>query len=241
MGTTGIDLWSYQISREQRRAAYDYLSGPLPESPHGCGTSLDFTVPDPLVPFERLGSAFIEASLGTGDLALTPSASLTQDYDPSLVGITFQTGAYQPDPPTGRWPFHINNTTPPATTTPGDPRKCPVCSAYFTRWQDCDRHIEIHLPHWIHCPFQNCTWRGNRVKPFKIHWEKVHGSHSNIPGREQFKIYNTQEFVNQIKAGDTHIIVAGRVIERVRAKANQLGKLSMSVDPWGWTFKQPPQ
>ncbi|KAH9047381.1 hypothetical protein EDB84DRAFT_1434866 [Lactarius hengduanensis] len=241
MCTTGVDLCLHQISKEQHRAASDYLSGPLPESPHYGGTSFGVMVPNPLLPFERLGSAYIEAVLGTGDPASTPSASLAQDYDPSPVSTTFQTGAHQPGPPSS-WPSQINGTTTSATTTPGDPKQCPACSAHFNRRQDCDRHIETHLPHWIHCSFPNCTWRGNRVKPFKIHWETDHGSHGhNIPGREQFEIFNTQEFVNQIRAGTPLLVVADRAIERVRARAHQLGKMSMSTNPWGWTFKQPPQ
>ncbi|KAH9168839.1 hypothetical protein EDB89DRAFT_1559534 [Lactarius sanguifluus] len=137
---------------------------------------------------------------------------------------------------------HKSTALPPfATTTTGDPRQCPACTTHFNRRQDCDRHIVTHLPHWIHCPFPNCTWRGNRVKPFEIHWENDHGSYGHIPGREQFEIFNTQEFVNQIKAGTPLSVVMDSAIERVRAMAHQLGKMSMSTNPWGWTFKQPPQ
>ncbi|KAH8990322.1 hypothetical protein EDB92DRAFT_788291 [Lactarius akahatsu] len=145
MGTTAIDLWSCQISKEQHRAANDYLSGPLPESPHYGSTSFGVMVPNSLLPFERLGSAYIEALLGTGDPAPTPSASLTQDYHPSPASTTFQTDAHQPSPPSS-WPSQINGTTTSATTTPGDPKQCPACQAHFNRKQDCEPAHSNSLP-----------------------------------------------------------------------------------------------
>ncbi|KAH9064014.1 hypothetical protein EDB87DRAFT_91627 [Lactarius vividus] len=194
LDTTDVYPGSHQISRQQTIAAAEYLSRLL-DPPHDGRTSLDVRDPGPLLPYLVLGSALIEEFLVNENHAPTLSTPLTQDYDAvtSPVSTTFyQTpGAPQPAPPS--WASQTNGSTPPATITPGDPRQCPACQTMFTRWQDCDRHLVTHLPHWIHCPFSNCTWRGNRVKPFKDHWKRGHGGHGNIPEREQFEIFNTQE------------------------------------------------
>ncbi|KAH9064011.1 hypothetical protein EDB87DRAFT_1820639 [Lactarius vividus] len=224
-----------QISREQFGAAIDYLTRPPPESRYDSSTSLAVTVPVPLFPFMRLGSALIEEMVDAGNPAPTLSAPLTQEYEPITPPVRTP-GMPQPYPPT--WASQTN-TASPATTT-GNPKECPICHDIFTRWQDRDRHLVTHLPHWIHCPISNCTWRGNRVRQFEDHWGREHRSY-HIPGRNQFEIFDPQEFVNQINAGTIPVVATGRAIERVLAKAGQLGKPSMSKDPWGWKIKRPPQ
>ncbi|KAH8990326.1 hypothetical protein EDB92DRAFT_1865879 [Lactarius akahatsu] len=174
--------------------------------------------------------------VGAGNPSPTLSAFLTQEYG-TITSPVRTPGAPQPYPPT--WARQINTAALPATTT-GNPRECPICHGIFTRWQDRDRHLVTHLPHWVHCPISNCTWRGNRVRQFEDHWGRDHGSY-HIPGRKQFEIFDPQEFVNQINTGTIPAVAAGRAIERILAKARQLQKPSMSADPWGWKIKRPPQ
>jgi hypothetical protein len=152
----------------------------------------------------------------------------------------------QPDPPT--LPSQIDITTPPATAVPRDPKPswCPACGVKFTRWQDRDRHIVTHLPHWIHCPLPHCAWRGNRVKSINLHWKRqdhlqYHESYGNTPRLEQFQIFNPQEFVAQIKDGTisaSDAAVLALIIVGVKAK--QLQKSSMSENPWGYKLKSVP-
>ena len=140
----------------------------------------------------------------------------------------------------------FNSITSPATATPRDSKQCPGCPEFFTRWQDCDRHIVTHLPHWIYCPVPDCSWRGNRVKSFEQHWRRrdhlqYHEPYGDIPGLEQFKIFNPQVFVNQIKAGTISTSdAASDALALVRSKANQLQKSSMLHNLWGYKLKHTP-
>ena len=113
-------------------------------------------------------------------------------------------------------------------------------------WQDRDRHLLTHLPHWLHCPAPDCSWRGNRVKSFENHWRrhdlfKHYTPNGASPEREQFELFNPQEFVDRIKAGTITVRdAADRALELVRAKADQLQKPSLSANPWGYKLKAGP-
>jgi hypothetical protein len=152
----------------------------------------------------------------------------------------------QPNPPT--LPTQIDITTRPARAAPRGPKwsRCPACRLKLSRWQDRDRHILTHLPHWIHCPLPHCAWRGNHVKSIKQHWKRqdhlqYHMSYGNTPRREQFQIFNPQEFVALIKAGTISASdAANQALIIVGVKANQLQKLSMSENPWGYKLKSAP-
>lgn len=138
------------------------------------------------------------------------------------------------------------STLPTSTTTStGRPWQCLTCSATFARWQDRDRHIITHLPHWIHCPFPDCPWRGNRVEKFKKHWQthpEDHESYGLIPQREQFEIFNPNYFLDQIKTSTIPAHAAAvYAVDRVFQKADELQKPSLSANVWGYTLKQVPQ
>ena len=144
-------------------------------------------------------------------------------------------------------PPQINSTNTPATATPGNPKpQCPACGDEFTRWQDRDRHILTHLPHWIHCPLPHCAWRGNRIKSIEVHWKRqdhlqYHESHGHTLRREQFEIFDPQVFVNQIKAGTVSADNAAyQALYFVGVKAKQLQKLSMWENRWGYKLKSAP-
>ena len=145
-------------------------------------------------------------------------------------------------------PSQINSTAilATATSTPGNPKQCPACWLKFTRWQDCDRHILTHLPHWIYCPLPHCAWRGNRIKSIKLHWKRqdhlqYHEFYGRTLRREQFAIFEPQELVNQIKVGTIYTDDAAfQALNSVLVKAGQLQKSSMSENPWGYKLKSAP-
>jgi hypothetical protein len=153
----------------------------------------------------------------------------------------------QPEPPTGTWSSPFNSTTSPTTMALRDSKRCPECRAKLTRWQDCDRHILTHLPHWIHCPLSHCPWRGNRVKSFEQHWKgkdhsQFYQSCGGIPKREHFEIFNPQVLLNPIKAGTISVSVAAvQACIWVVEKSVQLQKPSLYKNVWGYKLKQVPQ
>ena len=144
-------------------------------------------------------------------------------------------------------PSQINSTTTPATAIPGNPKQCPACGTKLNRWQDRDRHISTHLPHWIHCPLPHCSWRGNRIKSIELHWKRQdhlrhHESYGSTLRQEQFEIFDPQVFVNQIKAGTISTKdAAAQALIIVTAKASLLQKPSMSENRWGYKLKSAPQ
>ena len=149
----------------------------------------------------------------------------------------------QPDLPT--LPSQIDITITTAAAAPGNSKQCPDCELKLTRWQDRDRHILTHLPHWIHCPLPHCPWRGNRIKSIKQHWKRqdhlrYHEFFGRTPRREQFAIFEPQELVNQIKAGTISTSDAAfQALNSVVMKAEQLQKSSMSENLWGYKLKRP--
>lgn len=151
---------------------------------------------------------------------------------------------------------HAATTTPPTTTTSSPattttttttrmPWQCLACLATFSRWQERDRHLVSHLPHWIHCPLPHCPWRGNRLHLFKRHWKshpEHHESYGRIPRREQFEIFNRGEFLTRISAGAIPVHAAAfHAVQLVLQKADQLQKPSLSMNVWGYKLKQTPQ
>jgi hypothetical protein len=154
----------------------------------------------------------------------------------------------QPELPTGTWSPPFNSTTSHAATALRDSKQCPECLEKFSRWQDCDRHILTHLPHWIHCPLPHCSWRGNRVKSFEHHWTRTNDhlpyyeSYGGIPGRDHFEIFDQRELLKQIKAGTISVgVAASHARLCVISKAVQLRKLSLLENDWGYKLKQAPQ
>ena len=144
------------------------------------------------------------------------------------------------------FPSQINITTPMDIANPKNPRQCPACGHKFTRWQDCDRHILTHLPHWIHCPLPHCAWRGNRSKSIKLHWKRqdhlqYHEFYGRTLRREQFAIFEPRDLVNQIKAGTISTSDATfQALNSVVVKADQLQKSSMLENSWGYKLKSAP-
>ncbi|KAF8271184.1 hypothetical protein EI94DRAFT_1698315 [Lactarius quietus] len=256
---------SRPTSGEQVDTFFSYPSDLLPPYSYDDSTvaSPSVTYNSPQYPFQEFqfpGITKAEDLADTFDSDLTLPAPLSQDSGQSALPAPeacqdhntiapsdnndttsdyyLRPGEPQPDLSAGTCSSQI---TAPATATPEKPYKCPVqvCPLEFPRWQDRDRHLSIHLPHWIHCPLLDCTWRGNRVKTFEQHWLKCHKSCGRIPKREDFEIFNPKEFTNEINAGTISVgAVADCAIIHVLTKADQLQKRSMLENPWGYKLKQ---
>src|SRR5229473_2877769 len=103
---------------------------------------------------------------------------------------------------------------------------CPVCGDEFRRMQDRHRHIKSHLPYWILCPFQGCTWTGHRQQDLKEHWRKKHSKTGQVPVDY---LYDPRAFVNMILEGmpvyevlRSALAKVQEGLERLRKRANVL-------------------
>lgn len=117
---------------------------------------------------------------------------------------------------------------------------CPLCPKHFTRDQDRYRHLLSHLPYWIGCSCDGCSWRGYRLDAFRKHWYSEHRSISPVPDEDGSKLYNPKLLVrklvqNPASKGDTEV----QAISWVTEKAMALCKLEFLADPWGhkWNLK----
>ena len=115
---------------------------------------------------------------------------------------------------------------------------CPAsgCVSSFGRRQDRNRHILIHLPYWIHCPYPGCSWRGDRPNLFRIHWDRDsnHPSSSRDLDERQFRTYDPWPLVGKIEKGSLSIRDAkAYAISMVRKKASDVGKPELCENPWG--------
>jgi Zinc finger, C2H2 type len=112
-----------------------------------------------------------------------------------------------------------------------------VCPASFRRWQDQERHILTHLPHWICCLDPGCSWRGDRRDALKNHWREKHPSSSQEQEHDMngSMIYDPEPLVEGIITGSISIEEAQSVAESVvERKAQELNKLATwRGDLWG--------
>ena len=72
---------------------------------------------------------------------------------------------------------------------------CPICQVTYRRVQELNRHVLSHLPDYIHCRFQGCTWKGSRQSLFKEHWSSKHPEAGQAPAVE---ICDSKYFVKPI-------------------------------------------
>ena len=114
------------------------------------------------------------------------------------------------------------------------PCLAPGCPSSFDRPQDRKRHLLTHLPHWIHCPYPDCCWRGNRLGALRGHWANSHPPRGQDLDRDQFKAYDTGPLVERIEEGSISVEGAkNEAMTMVRAKAAELGKQELWENPWG--------
>ena len=114
------------------------------------------------------------------------------------------------------------------------PCPAPGCLSSFDRPQERKRHLLTHLPHWVHCPFPGCCWRGNRLSVFKRHWGNSHPPSSQDLEEDQFKAYDPGPLVEMIEEGSLSVEEAkNRAMTMVKEKASELGKQELWENPWG--------
>ncbi|KAI9513133.1 hypothetical protein F5148DRAFT_1159011 [Russula earlei] len=82
---------------------------------------------------------------------------------------------------------------------PSDADLCPFrkCRKRCGRRQDVERHILLHLPHYIRCTESNCNWTGTRRDALKVHLKKKHGG-APLPEQEIFMIYDAKGLVKRL-------------------------------------------
>jgi hypothetical protein len=113
---------------------------------------------------------------------------------------------------------------------------CPLCPNLnsFGRQQDRDRHLLSHLPYWISCSCNGCSWRGYRLDAFKRHWYSEHKSISLVPDEDGSRLYNPKPLLKEIVQNPGSIRDAQtRAVSWVEEKAMELCKQELFADPWG--------
>jgi len=110
----------------------------------------------------------------------------------------------------------------------------PGCPSSFERPQERKRHLLSHLPHWIHCPYPGCCWRGNRPNVFRRHWANSHPPSGQDLDEGQFKAYDPWPLVEGIEEGSLSVEEAkNHAMSMVKEKASELGKQELWENPWG--------
>jgi hypothetical protein len=126
-------------------------------------------------------------------------------------------------------PLKVYPPTQPPSTWP-----CPLCRESFRRWQDRNRHIQSHLPYWIGCSYDACSWRGYRIDIFRKHWHNEHQSTNQVPDESGSKLYDPMPLVDDIVRGSVSIEDAENwAIERIKKIAAVLDKQALLTDPCG--------
>ena len=117
-------------------------------------------------------------------------------------------------------------------------RNCPClapdCPSSFDRPQERRRHLLTHLPHWLHCPYPGCCWRGDRLGVFRGHWGNCHPPSGQDLDEGQFKTYDPGPLIERIEEGSLSVEEARNyAMTMVREKASELGKQELWENPWG--------
>ena len=111
---------------------------------------------------------------------------------------------------------------------------CPLCPKHFSRDQDRCRHLPSHLPYWIGCSCDGCSWRGYRLDAFRKHWYNEHKSANSVPDEDGSKLYNPKPLIRKIVQNPNSIRgVQTQAVSWVKNKATALCKQEFLADPWG--------
>ena len=109
---------------------------------------------------------------------------------------------------------------------------CPLCRNPFRRSQDRDRHLPLHLPFYISCSHDGCSWRGYRSDSFRKHCYRGHNSTS--PDEKGYQLYDPGPLIKNIVLNPASIREAEiQAIESIKQKAVVLNKQDLWTDPWG--------
>ncbi|KAI9452216.1 hypothetical protein BJY52DRAFT_946735 [Lactarius psammicola] len=119
-----------------------------------------------------------------------------------------------------------------ATVFTLDRQYCPKCWKKFGRRQDRDRHLLLHLPCSLYCPYPSCSWRGDRTNLFRQHWN-AHAC-GPVPKREGYQIYPSKMILDWITNGRVSTdVAADYALLFAEGKARDLGKLEAWKNLWG--------
>ena len=121
---------------------------------------------------------------------------------------------------------------------------CRACGQTAKRQQELDRHYQyLHLPCWVFCPLEGCTYRGERPDEFKKHFDRhfnihqpKHDQKPSLPSEEQYTIYNVKVVLDWIKdwqGNDFLRAVQEWALDAVKARAFELGRQEWLENPWG--------
>lgn len=120
------------------------------------------------------------------------------------------------------------------------PPKCPLCGRNFIRRTERDRHVGTYLPHWIFCPLDCCSWRGNRAYDLKTHWLTTHADFGKDPQPDDCRIYNPDPLVQEVVSGESSIERVREIaLQAVKIQAPVLGKHGVWEGEWGRKQKTP--
>lgn len=103
------------------------------------------------------------------------------------------------------------------------PVPCPfsVCDKEFERPQERDRHLLLHLPKWIACSSNGCTWTGYRLDTLRKHLCDDHQL-TTPGGHGYYQLYDPSLLVKGITKGS---------ISFGDAKQRAIGEMKASVRP----------
>ena len=136
-------------------------------------------------------------------------------------------------------PQALDHVITPLVTPTRNRWRCRICPESSPRRQERDRHELSHVPYFMHCPLPHCAWRGNRAGLFKKHWQKedhrsYYEHYGRTPGQSQIQTFDPWLILNQIISGAISLHDGEvQAIFLVQAKACDLLKPGMWIDPWG--------
>lgn len=111
---------------------------------------------------------------------------------------------------------------------------CPLCGEPYRRPQDRNRHIPSHLPYWICCSHDRCSWRGYRLDTFRKHWHSEHQSTGRMPDESGSTLYDPGPLVEGIVRGSVSVGAAENwAVTMIKKIAVTLDKQGLLTDPWG--------
>lgn len=112
---------------------------------------------------------------------------------------------------------------------------CKICfRKSFDRQQELDRHIQLHLPCWLYCPYSRCEWRGCRSDELQKHLN--HQKCNQNFTEQEHRIYDVKTILDMIRDAESNESIRTAqdwAVDFVRERARELGKYGWSVDPWG--------
>ncbi|KAH8993531.1 hypothetical protein EDB92DRAFT_417040 [Lactarius akahatsu] len=219
----GILIVGHPSSTSQHgsaQATFYLMASGVPPGPSGSLPSSSFCPPHP----HRPGYSPAPFSYPQ---ALSPERL---DMPVSRIGPA---GHIQPSYPT---PMRCRNGASASrpNAQPPSSKPCPDCGAEYRRPQEIKRHLLLHLPCWIACSFDGCTWRGYRLDTFRRHWYSEHRSTSQVPDEVGSKLYEPGPLVEGIVGGSVSMGDAeNRAITWIKNIALVLDKEELFMDPWG--------